>query len=60
MASHPDQPNPKRRRAQHGALVNFRANDKLRAQAEAKARADGVTLSELIRQAVRREVLEDA
>ena len=44
----------------HNSLVRFRANEALVAEAEAKARAEGMTLSELIRQAVRREVREAA
>jgi antitoxin component of RelBE/YafQ-DinJ toxin-antitoxin module len=42
------------------AVVRFRVNERLIAQAEAKARRQGMTRSELIRQALRREVLEDA
>jgi antitoxin component of RelBE/YafQ-DinJ toxin-antitoxin module len=44
----------------HDSLVRFRVNQDLVAEAEAKARAEGMTLSELIRQAVRREVREAA
>ena len=44
----------------HGARVILRANSCLVAEAKAKAERDGMTLSELIRQAVRREVREDA
>lgn len=38
------------------AIVHFRANGELVAAAEAKARKDGVSLSELLRHAVRREL----
>ena len=44
----------------HSALVRFRANEALVAQAEAKARREGMTLSELMRHALRREVREAA
>lgn len=44
----------------HSSLVQFRVNHALVAKAEAKARRNGMTRSELIRQAIRREVLEDA
>lgn len=44
----------------HRSLVQFRVNPVLVAEAEAKARREGMTLSELIRQAVRREVREAA
>lgn len=44
----------------HGSLIRFRVNEALVAEAEAKARRDGMTLSELVRQAVRREVREAA
>lgn len=47
------------RRSVHDSTVRFRANEELVAQAEAKARRSGMTLSELIRQAMRRE-LQDA
>lgn len=47
-------------RGVHGSLARFRVNESLLAKAEAKARDEGMTLSELIRQAVRREVQEAA
>ena len=43
----------------HDTLVRFRANDALVAQVRAKAERRSMTVSELIRAAVRRE-LEDA
>jgi antitoxin component of RelBE/YafQ-DinJ toxin-antitoxin module len=44
----------------HDSLIRFRVNEELVAAAEAKARREGMTLSELVRQAVRREVREAA
>lgn len=44
----------------HDGLIRVRANEALIAQAEAKARRDGMTLSEFVRHAVRREVREAA
>lgn len=43
-----------------GALVNFRANPSLVARATARAQSNGITLSELIRTAVIREVQDAA
>ena len=43
----------------HGAVARFRVSPQLIERAQFKARADGMTLSELIRHALRRE-LEDA
>lgn len=40
----------------HNTLARFRVNDALIASAAAKARSDGMTLSEFIRAAIRREV----
>lgn len=40
----------------HGGRVFLRANEGLLAEARAKAEREGMTLSELVRQAVRREV----
>jgi predicted HicB family RNase H-like nuclease len=44
----------------HDGLIRVRAAEELIAEAEAKARRDNMTLSEFVRQAVRREVLEPA
>jgi len=44
----------------HDSVVRFRVSEGLVSAAEAKAREEGMTLSELIRQAVRREVREAA
>lgn len=41
-------------------LIRVRANEALIARAEAMARQEGMTLSELVRQAVRRELREAA
>jgi Ribbon-helix-helix protein, copG family len=46
--------------AVHNATAKFRLNEDLLAKAESKARANGMSLAEMLRQAVRREVLEDA
>ncbi|MFD1789706.1 ribbon-helix-helix protein, CopG family [Sphingomonas floccifaciens] len=40
----------------HNRLAKFRVNDVLIASAAEKARRDGMTLSEFIRAAIRREV----
>lgn len=40
----------------HNNSIHLRVNDRLLAAAEAKARATGISLSELVRQAVTREV----
>jgi len=40
----------------HNAAVHFRVNRGILAAAEAKARDEGMSLSELLRQALRREV----
>ena len=47
------------RQSVHDSTVRFRVNEALVARAEEKARQEGMSLSELIRQAVRRE-LQDA
>lgn len=44
----------------HGALARFRVNEELLAAAEEKARREGMSLSELMRHALRREVREAA
>lgn len=44
----------------HNKTVQFRVNDALIAAAVAKARRDGMSLSELLRHAVRRELREAA
>jgi len=44
----------------HDSLIRCRVNEQLVAQASAIARREGMTLSELVRQAVRREVREAA
>ena len=48
------------RKLTHDANVYFRAPAFIVAKAEERARAQGMNLSELIRQALRREVLEAA
>ena len=48
------------KRSVHGALVRFRVNESLVAEAEARARRDAMTLSELMRHALRRELSEAA
>lgn len=42
----------------HGGLIRVRVNEALVAAASEKARREGMTLSELVRQAVRRELQE--
>lgn len=44
----------------HDGLIRVRVNEALVAAAAEKARSEGMTLSELVRQAVRREVREAA
>lgn len=44
----------------HNAEVRFRVNDALLAAAAEKARREGMSLSELLRHAVRKEVREAA
>lgn len=44
----------------HNAAVRFRVSDTLLAAASAKARREGMSLSELLRHAVRRELREAA
>jgi predicted DNA binding CopG/RHH family protein len=44
----------------HDSLIRVRTPSHLLAQAEEKARREGMTLSEFVRQAVRREVREAA
>ena len=44
----------------YDSLIRVRANEALVTAAEEKARREGMTLSELVRQAVRREVREAA
>lgn len=44
----------------HNALARFRVNDALLAQAQAKATREGMTLPELFRHALRREVKDAA
>ena len=44
----------------HNTAVRFRANDALVAAAVEKARREGMSLSELLRHAVRKEVREAA
>ena len=44
----------------HDSTVQFRANQSLLAEAEAKARREGMSLSELLRHALRRELKEAA
>ncbi len=48
------------RRSIHDTKLMLRANEALLAQARAKAEQEGMTLSEFIRHAVRREVREAA
>ena len=48
------------RSAVHTSTARIRINPALLADAEAKAQRDGMTFSELVRQAVRREVREAA
>ncbi|AYJ86903.1 ribbon-helix-helix protein, CopG family [Sphingomonas paeninsulae] len=48
------------RRIIHTTPVNFRADPNLIAAAEAKARREGMSMSELMRAALRREVREAA
>ena len=48
------------RHAVHDSVIRFRVNEALMTAAEAKARQEGMTLSEFLRQAVRREVREAA
>ncbi|MFZ5696144.1 MAG: ribbon-helix-helix protein, CopG family [Pseudomonadota bacterium] len=44
----------------HNAAVRFRVSDALLAAATAKAKQEGMSLSELLRHAVRREVKDAA
>jgi hypothetical protein len=44
----------------HDSVAKFRVNEGLLAAAEAKARREGMSLSELMRHALRREVREPA
>jgi len=44
----------------HNATARFRLSQELLARAERKARDRGMSLAEMLRHAVRREVLEDA
>jgi predicted HicB family RNase H-like nuclease len=44
----------------HDEVIKFRVSGVLLADAEAKARREGMSLSEFVRQAVRREVREAA
>jgi|GEM_PF-1512029 len=44
----------------HDVPVHFRANARLLAAAQAKAQREGMSLSELLRSALRREVMEAA
>jgi len=48
------------RRQTHDANIYFRAPSSILAQAEAKARREGMSLSELIRHALRRELRDAA
>lgn len=48
------------RKRVHGSLARFRVSDGLLAEAERKAEREGMTLSELMRAALRREVREEA
>lgn len=48
------------RRYVHSSPINFRAAPSLVAAAEAKARETGMSMSELMRAALRREVRETA
>ncbi|WP_157098677.1 ribbon-helix-helix protein, CopG family [Novosphingobium rosa] len=44
----------------HGAAIRFRVAESLLASAEEKARREGMSLSELLRHALRRELREVA
>ncbi|URD60479.1 hypothetical protein M8312_11900 [Sphingomonas sp. KRR8] len=44
----------------HGSLLRVRVNEALIARAAARAQQDSMTLSELVRQALRRELSEAA
>lgn len=44
----------------HDAAIRFRVNEALLAQAESCARRNGMTVSELLRNALRRELREAA
>jgi len=44
----------------HDSVIRFRANAALIASAERKARREGMSLSEFLRQALRRELKEAA
>lgn len=44
----------------HDAAVRFRVNETLLSAAESKARREGMSLSEFLRQALRRELKEAA
>lgn len=44
----------------HDTTARFRVNERLLAAAEEKARREGMSLSELMRHALRREVMEAA
>lgn len=44
----------------HNSMIRFRANDALMAAAAEKARREGMSLSELMRHALRKEVREAA
>lgn len=48
------------RQSVHGAVARFRVNEELLSAAEEKARREGMTFSELVRHALRREVREAA
>ena len=48
------------REAVHDTVAAFRVNEGLLAKAEEKARREGMSLSELMRHALRREVREAA
>jgi antitoxin component of RelBE/YafQ-DinJ toxin-antitoxin module len=48
------------RRPIHTAVIKFRASDALRASAEALARQQGMSMSELVRDAVRQAVRQAA
>jgi predicted HicB family RNase H-like nuclease len=54
------EPEETMRRYVHSTPVHFRADPQLVADAEAKARRDGMSMSELMRAALRREVREAA
>ena len=49
---------PQMRQAVHDSAISIRLNEALAARALAKAEREGMTLSELIRHAVRRELRE--